>query len=389
VSIKGGSLLILRARQGRHQQGICFVSSDIIGQAIEACKLTSESSSLYADVKISEKVPEGIIVLDTRIFEMLNCENGEEIDLHVLNIKLPYCTEIHLDVISNRELENHTIAQAISKHIDDFKDHFEGLILRQGQEFSLTELGVTFVVRYLGPSEPTTNSARIKWKNLLKIHLGTTNFQPSNLCIISEVAAATQIADIRMSVDDAGEKFITRHQAILKTLDAIHVNLPENGCDMQFTGLAFSDEVVSFTTFDSQTGEESEISTLFSSTLLRAFGKWFDALLDKFSNRSSNPGAALKYGLDKAQALSEINGLPTIIIFFSSGVYSAGQNPVKVTRINLGDKNVKFLTISVGKDSATDIMEAIAKEGKGTTIHMHDGEKMKLIVDTINRMLVN
>ncbi|MFW9975970.1 MAG: vWA domain-containing protein [Candidatus Thorarchaeota archaeon] len=381
--------MILRARQGRYQQGICFVSPDIIGPHIEASKLTSESSSLYADVKISEKVPEGTIVLDTRIFEMLNCEDGEEIDLNVLNIKLPYCSEINLDVISNRELENHTIAQAISRRIEDFKDHFEGLVLSPGQQFSITELGVTFVVRHLDPTESTTNAARIKWKNLLKIHLGATEFQPSNLCIISEVAAATQIADIRMYVDDGDEKYITRHQAILNILDGIQLTLPRNGNDVQFAGIAFSDEVVPFTTFDSQTGEESEISTLFSSAVLRAFGRWMNALLDKFSNRPSNPGEALKYGLDKAQAMSEINGLPTAIVLFSSGVYSAGQNPVKVTRINLGDKHIKFLTISVGKDSATDIMEAIAKEGKGTTIHMDAGEKMKLIVDSINRILVN
>lgn len=381
--------MILLARQGRNQQGICFVSSDILGQSIEASKLASTSSSLYADVRTSKKVPEGIIVLDTRVFEMLNCKDGEEIELDVLNITLPFCTEIHLDVISNRELENHTIAQAISRRIEDFKDHFEGLVLKQGQQFSLAELGVTFVVRHLDPTEPTTNAARIKWKNLLKIHLGAVEFQPSNLYIISEVAAATQIADIKMNVDDGNEKYITRHQAILEILQGIQLNLPKNSNDAQFAGIAFSDEVVPFTTFDSQTGKESEISTLFSSMLLGAFGSWIDALLDRYSDRPSNPGAALKYGLDRAQAMSEINGLPTIIILFSSGVYSAGQNPVKVTRINLGDKHVKFLTISMGKNSATDIMEAIAKEGKGTTIHMDDGEKMKLIVDSINRMLVN
>ncbi|MGY5855815.1 MAG: VWA domain-containing protein, partial [Candidatus Thorarchaeota archaeon] len=117
--------------------------------------------------------------------------------------------------------------------------------------------------------------------------------------------------------------------------------------------------------------------------------KWFDTSLDDFSNRPSNPGAALKHGIEQAQSLNESNSLSTTIVFFSSGIYSAGQNPVKVTRMNLGDRPIRILCISVGQDSATDIMEAIAKEGKGKSIHMTSEDRMDSIVDAINDLMIS
>ena len=158
------------------------------------------------------------------------------------------------------------------------------------------------------------------------------------------------------------------------------------GNDAQFVGVVFSDEILPFITFDSQTGEETEITSLHSSSLIGTFSKWIDTTLDEFSSRPSNPGAAIKHGLELAQLLSERNDLPTTIILFSSGVYSTGQNPVKITRTNLGDQAVKILSISVGEDSATDIMEAIAKEGNGISFHLDSDDRMNLIVDAINEM---
>jgi hypothetical protein len=320
---------------------------------------------------------------------MLHCSDENEINLIVLSSKLPTCTEIHLDIISKRDIQNHAVAQAISKRIDDFQEHFEGLILQTGQEFVVSDLGISFVVRSLSPTDPGTNAARISWKNLLKIHLGALEFQPSNLCIIAEVAAATQIADVRIKAAAGEDNTISRHKAILQSLAVIEENFNGYGNDAQFAGIVFSDEVLPFITFDSQTGEEAETTSLHSSSLIGAFRKWLDTALDEFSNRASNPGIALTLGFEKAQSLSESNGLPTTIVFFSSGVYSTGQNPVKVTRTNIGDQGIRVLSISVGEDSATDIMEAIAKEGSGKSLHMDSADRMDLIVDAINDLMTS
>ncbi|MHA3963584.1 MAG: vWA domain-containing protein [Candidatus Thorarchaeota archaeon SMTZ1-45] len=376
----------LLAKRGRDQQGLCFVSTNALSSSFQTCEIISRFSSIYADVKCSEKVPEGIIILDARIYDMLDCDGEEEIRLNPLHDNLPICTEIHFDVISNRALQNHIMAQAISKRIDDFKEYFEGLVVTIGQEFTLTNLGVSFVVRHLSPTESKIKAARIKWNSLLKIHLGAEELQQSNIFIIIEVAAATHIVDV--SIDDTAvrENYISRHKAILQLLDIFQSNFRGYSSNSQFAGIVYSDEVLPFPTFNSQTGEEQEITPLCSASLIEAFRKWVDTSSSSLSTRPSNPGAALKFGLDRAQTLHEINDLPTIVIFFSSGVYSTGQNPVKITRTNLEGKSVKILSVSVGKESATDIMEAIAKEGNGISIHVDSEKKLNLIVDAINKI---
>ena len=60
---------------------------------------------------------------------------------------------------------------------------------------------------------------------------------------------------------------------------------------------------------------------------------------------------------------------------------------MKVTRKKLGDLAIRILCVSVGEDSATDIMDAIAKEGNGLSIHMSTTDKTDLVVDAINAMI--
>lgn len=121
-----------------------------------------------------------------------------------------------------------------------------------------------------------------------------------------------------------------------------------------FSGIAFADEVFSFTTFDPQTGEESEVSTLHSSSLLKAFGEWIDDIASQNMNAPSNPGEALIRGLASAKTLSERNNLQTVVVLFSTGVYSAGQNPVKIARTESGINDVALFALSLGSDSGSE-----------------------------------
>jgi hypothetical protein len=196
------------------------------------------------------------------------------------------------------------------------------------------------------------------------------------------VAAATQIADVLTGHKD----YTTRHHAIQLALEILEGKFRSQGADVSFSGLVFSDEVLPFITFDSLTGQEAEFTSLHSPSLIGAFRKWTEKSLDEFSKRPSNPGAALLQGLEKARVQSESNGLPTLIVFLSSGVHSAGQNPVKIIRTNIRDQPVKIISISVGENSATDIMEAVAKEGNGVTFQLDNIERINLIIDSINRL---
>ena len=385
-STKGGISLKLRPKRGRNQQGLCFVSTDLFDSTTNTYQLTCKSNSVFSDVRSFPKVPRDVIILDARIFDQLACSEEDEVELLPEKNEFPICTEIHLGVVSRRGLENQTVAQAISKRIDDFQEHFDGLILGVGQEVSLPELGISLLIKSMSPVEPTRNAARINWNRLAKIHLNAIESKPSNLCFIVEVSAATQIKDVR--VDAAEDTYITRHQAILESLEIIEERLqPQQTA--KFAGIIFSDKVVPFITFDSKTGEETQITDLHSASLIGSFRNFLEGTISEFSQKPSNPGLALNQGLDTAGLLNEANGLVTVVVFFSSGVYSAGQNPVKITRRTMTNKPVKILCISVGENSATDIMEAVAKEGNGFAIQLDNVQKTSSIADAITEIANN
>ena len=375
----GGDLLKLRVRKGRNQQGLCFVSSD---KRSGIFRMRFNGKTAYVDVRISEKVPPGTVILDSRISDNLGIVEDSEVLFDSVSENLPPCTEIHLGVVSTRGLDNEKVAHAMSKRIDDFREHLDGLILFEGQEFMIIDFGINLQILSLDPKDTRTNAAQISWEQLLKIHLAPMGTHPFNLCILVETAAATQNTDVSSS-----DGSISRHQAISNAIEHLGKQLPM-GQGALFSGIAFSEEVVYFKTFDSQTGEETEVSSLHSPSLLRAYNEWLDEKSAQNENAPSNPGEALKRGLATARTLTDRNGFQTAVLLFSSGVYSAGQNPVKITRTESGHPDsVMVFTISVGLDSIKDIMEAIAEEGGGVFIHLDEEEKTETIVDSIEKWL--
>jgi hypothetical protein len=337
--------------------------------------------TIYVDVRSSEKVPNGVVILDSRISDILGVVEESEVSLDPVSDKFPTCSEIHLGVVSTRGLDNEKVARAMSKRMDDFREHLDGLILFEGQDFMITDFGITLHVLSLDPQDSTTSAAQISWENLLKIHLAPMVSHPFNLCILVEAAAATQIEDVNSS-----DGHISRHQAIRKAIMNLEMQFSV-AQNVLFSGIAFSEEVVFFKTFDSETGEESEISTLHSPSLLRAYGEWIEETVSQNQNAPSNPGEALKRGLAIAKTLTDTNGLQTAVLLFSSGVHSAGQNPVKIARTESDSENIVVFAISVGSDSVADIMEAIAKEGGGAFIHLDREEKTETIIESIEKWL--
>ncbi len=377
--IEGGCLLNLSARRGRNQQGFCFISTDDLPGIF---KLKYRGKMMYADVRSSEKVPKGTIVLDSRVSAILDVDEERDITLESISNEIQTCNEIRLGVVSTKGLDNQKVAHAMSKRIDDFQEFLDGLILYKGQELPISELGINLHILSMGSDDSTSNVARISWKQLLKIHLASMDSHPSNLCIIVEIAAATQIADV-----DSGDQRISRHLAIMSSLRKIEEQFVGFSQESFFVGFAFSNEVFTFNTFDSETGEETDVTSLHSSSLIGAFGEWIDKMVSDNLTLPSNPGEALKRGLATARSLSDSNNLDTVVLFFSSGISSAGQNPVKITRTQGSYENVVVFAMSMGIDSEVDIMEAIAEEGNGAFIHIDNIEKSDTIVGTIDRWL--
>lgn len=192
--IDGGNQLSLRARIGRNQQGLCFVSKDMPSGSF---KLNTNGSSMIIEVRTSEKVPTGTLIVDSRVSEILGVTEGREVSLVPISSQLPTCEKIQLGVVSKRGLENEKVAQAMSKRIDDFREHMEGLIFYEGQKLTVSNLGIELHILSLEPKDSTTSAAKISWKQLLKIHLAPVVTHPYNLCILVETAAATQIVDVK------------------------------------------------------------------------------------------------------------------------------------------------------------------------------------------------
>ena len=72
----GGDLLKLRVRKGRNQQGLCFVSSD---KRSGIFRMRFNGKTAYVDVRISEKVPPGTVILDSRISDNLGIVEDSEV----------------------------------------------------------------------------------------------------------------------------------------------------------------------------------------------------------------------------------------------------------------------------------------------------------------------
>ncbi len=376
--IDGGYLLKLLVRRGRDQQGLCFISSDAFSGIFQ---IKFNGSTAFIDVRSSEKVPSGTLIVDSRISDLLGLEEDIEVTLDPVTDTIPVCNEIHLGVVSIKGLDNEKVARAMSKRIDDFHEYLDDLILHEGQDFTIDELGINLRVISVDPKDSTTRATQISWENLSKIHLAPMGTSPYNLCILIETGAAIQISDVK-----SPDGTITRHQAIHNSIQTLERQLPI-GLDVLFSGIAFSDDVVFFQTFDSETGDKTEVSSLHSPNLLRAYTEWADEIASQNENSPSNPGEALRQGLTIAKTLFDQNQRQTAVLLFSSGIYSSGQNPVKIARTESVSENVVLFSISVGSDSVTDIMEAIAEEGGGAFIHLDREEKIDTIIDSIERRL--
>lgn len=370
----------LKAKQGRNQRGLCFVSEDEVPFKEGVYQISYREKTLLADIRTSANIPRDLIILDQRIFSWLSCNNEAEVLLEEVTSNIPTSSEIRLAVTSTRELDNRTIADAISQRVNDLHDDFDGLILQVGQSFQIDRLGISFSVKSLSPMDTSNQAARIAWGGLEKIHLEPVEFlSPSNIVCIFEVGAAAQISDVL----NKSEGHVPRYTAALKAIKRVSEDYLDYGSTAQFHGFAYSDEIQHFTLFDTETGDPTEVSSIDSPSLFVAFTEWVERLISDHLGRPSNPGAALETGIESAIELAESNSLQTIILFFSSGVHTSGPNPVKVVKNKTTSNGPRILCFTPGEKSNHDVMVAIAEASQGKAMKVTDIEEISGIVDIL------
>jgi len=370
----------LKATQGRNQKGLCFVSEDEVPFKEGVYQISYHGKKLLADIRTSANVPRNLIILDQGIFNWLSCTNEAEVLLEETTSIIPTCSEIRLAVTSTRDLDNRTIADAISQRVNDLHDDFDGLILQVGQSFQIDRLGIVFTVKSLSPMDASFQAARIAWDNLEKIHLDPVeSLTPFHIVCIVEVGAAAQISDVSKET----ENNVPRYEATLEAIRKISEVYSSYDSHAQFSGFAYSDEIIPFMLFDPETGNPTEVSLIHSASLFTAFVDWIDSLIPNHIGRASNPGEALGHGIERAEEFLKSNLIPTIILFFSSGVHTSGPNPVKIVKNKISSDGPSILCFTPGLKSNFDVMLAIAENSQGKAINVTDFEEVSNIIDVL------
>ena len=384
----GDLMMILSVKQGRKQKGLCFVSSEESSASSGVYRLTYGEKDILVDIRPSKQVPKNSLVADERIFRILECSEDSEISLDFQCSDVTLCSELSLSISSTKGLDNHKIAEAISKRVNDLQDDFDGLVLKVGQILVIERLGIRFKVISLTPTDDDCSAARISWDKLDEIHLEPVEpLQLYNICCVVEIGAAGQISDIENSTTCDTCESIPRYEAAISAISILAKNYTGYGTGTQFCGFAYSDNVTQYQMFDSQSGKLVSVSSLHSQSLLIAFTEWLRSIITDHKGKPSNPGEALKAAIEAASHFDDANDYPTLLLFCSSGVHSAGQNPVKVVKNTLKSSKLVILSVNLGLDRNFDIMDEIARTSNGCVIPVQESNDVNKITDLLHDLL--
>ncbi|MFW9888163.1 MAG: hypothetical protein ACFFER_08280 [Candidatus Thorarchaeota archaeon] len=362
----------VEAIKGRSQKGISFVHPSMT--TITTAKLSYGGVIVFSDIRTSERVASGSIVMDSRIFNELGCEEHSEVSLTAVSETIPDSNELSLLINSLEGLESTKAVDALSKRIEDLKDYLDGLIVRMGQRIDIAELGVGLVVDNLNPIAEKLQASRIMWNQLLKVNLAAQAELPScfNVCFVTDVGASSSIEDVEMEDGTGG---ITRLKAGLHAIEAILSSIRE--ChDTLVSAIAFGESSKQLAT--------SEGSALqLSSKSCQPIHNWLSEQNNDRSDEPSNPGSALELSIEVAQHLNSRNGLSSMVILISGGAFTSGRNPISMAR-KIGTRDDIFLTcVALGIKSDRDLMQAIAIAGNGSLIHIDQFKDVTRLIEGI------
>jgi hypothetical protein len=382
--------MILKAKQGRNQKGFCFVPGGEPGFEIGVYEIEYNEKKIFADIRKSSQVPTGLAILDSRVFSWLGCQENADVTFSYCSFDIRRCEELELSLSSTKNLDNKSIADAISKRIVDLKDDFDGLILKKEHKIIIERLGIQFTVNSIAPIDDECNACRIVWNDLKSIHLIPVLGVPAyNLICVIEVGAAAHIDDVVQTSPEGVSKPILRYQISLEALNQIMSAYSGYSSGSYFSGIIYSDEVMPYSVFDPQTGNLVEISLLFSKSLLESFSEWVLQEIPAHKNKPSNPGQALAVAFEHGFSLQESREHPTVILFCSSGVHSHGPNPVKMVKNSIGSREIPVFCLSIGSGSNSDVLEAIASLTKGRMVKVDSASQVAKINDELAQCFYN
>lgn len=383
--------MVLKTKKGRYQEGLCFVSAEGIHLEPGIYEIRCNDNHLLTEVRPSKRVPSGLIVLDERIYNELECTMDSEVSLNPVHETIPICSNLSLSVSSKRAIDIQLVADTISKRVNDLREDFNGLILKNGQVLSIERLGLQFKVLSLAPKNDVYSASRISWDVLEEIYLEPQKtLNRFNLCCVVEIGAASQISDIDDDSKNNAHSHIPRYEAALSAINEISKNYADYNTDSQFCGFAYCDEIFQYPIYDSETGESIVFSSIHSPSLLLSFIEWIRKTMVLHKGKPSNPGNALLTAIEAVSTFRAVNNYPTVLFFCSSGFHTAGPNPVKVVKTHFDDPKLAVFSLSLGKESNFELMEAIVEYSKGRALKVTDSNQIEtvplLLTDILNHI---
>ena len=341
---------------------------------IRTAQLSHQGVEVYTDIRTSEQVATGSIIIDSRIFDELRCKEHCEISLTAIPEEIPDCNELGLLVESLKGLANKEVADEVSTQIEDLKDHLDGLIITPGQRIEVAELGLRLIVDESKPIAEGVKASRIIWNQLLKVNLAALPDIPAcfNVCYTIDVGASSLIEDI---VIDDGPQRKSRFETGLSVIQSILSSARE--CPGALvSAVAFGES--------SQQIESIEDKALeLNSKSYDQLHEWLTAQGDDYSEEASNPGKALELSLEVANKLNSRNDLPTIVMLISGGAFTSGRNPVRMARTIGASDRISVSSVALGTESDLDLMRAIADAGNGSLIHIGKFKDVTLVIERI------
>jgi len=345
----------LQAIRGRNQRGIAFLP-EALDTDSDYAQLTFEGTHVLTSIKKNPKIPKSTIILDMKHYDSLGLSEGAKIQVQFIKADIPICTEITLQVLSDRLIESDRIVEVFSRKIEDLEPYLDGMILEEGRRYIIEDLGVSLISAKVTPKSRSLNAARVVWPRVLKVYLeAIKNPKRYNFYIIAESGASFEKDDIEY---DSG--FISRNRT---TLNLIEKLLPEILQDLSFFGsLIFSEE---FSEFSHDSSTDMDIKAV------NEYTTWVQRTIADHSSKHSNPSLAIENGIRFASQFYEENHLPTYVLFISSGTYTQGVNPLPLVRNLLSStENIFIGCIGVGNSIDDAILNEIAEIGQGIMINL-------------------
>ena len=159
----------LKAIRGGNQRGISFTSSE--NTLSKIASISCGTHRVYSDLRGSDKVDEETIVIDSRLFDDLECTEGDTVHLSSVDESIPNVRNILVEVTSHSEKSHQTATDELSDEIGDIKDELDGLILQIGLKFEIPSRSIILEVVEVIPQSKKAKVARLSWKELDKIRL--------------------------------------------------------------------------------------------------------------------------------------------------------------------------------------------------------------------------